>query len=1095
MAANKIVKPAENELKPFIHQRQIISAPFAFPEVSYFELCGGYGPLDCDTEFLSQTGWKRIADYAPGDKVLQYNMEDNTSEFVNPEAYYKLPAKELYSVKTKMALDWTMAEEHRQPIWRKRKGKWTFDRVYTAGELLTKHSSSTKVATSWKGLKGAGEWKYTEWETRLLIASSADGRFDTKHTTHCRMKLKKERKIERLKMLLDKCGIEYKTGTDTDGCALFFFYTPARVKEYGPEWYNCPSDIFCDEVLRWDGTAKEQEYYTNSKNNADMVQFHFSNAGYRATINQNKSKLPLTLYTVHYSTATFIGFIQDGQKPEKIKAPDGYKYCFTVPSSFIVVRKNNKIFITGNCGKSFSIVYIIITLTKRYQGQDITIALCSTTITLLNKTVILDLQKLFKKTGSHFLYNQKDNILTIGTVRFLLIATGQPTDIYGPNVHITLCLDGSTKVLVKDNDRTVYKRLKHIIAGDEVLTRAGWRKVICSVNHGQKRIITRGGLTGTPDHKIPVCEKTIELKDLYGHKIFYCSRKEVKKWERLEKRMKNSNQKLSSLMELGITDTQTAELALKEFIIGAQVIEHYIKLYGKKQTVRCRKVMSYITKIKTLSTILLKILCAFQRANTQQYTDMKRIVKFIQQKKLCLSAMFAENTLKALQRTDTTILVRQNVQPLQKELLNDFLILMMLLRKCNNANQQDTKLFVHNVEKFLHLSKTTLNSVLRTAETLMHTPMERPQTKKGQSSLLPVPFVEKSLKLKIRLQDFVLNVASIFAGGIKTVYDITVEDCHEFLTDRGFVHNCDEVDELTEQKAIEAHKALSERTRLTLPDGRKPFIMYFSTVHGYRGLYKIVQELRSSNLPNVLIRGLTKNNTSLDPQYVKNLYAIYDEQERLAYLEGRFVNLQSGRVYGNYDEETCKCKPFEITPDMTIYVGQDLNSGFSKAAAIIKKDKKLYIVRGWSFKEVGGGPAIMRSTYPQHQILWFPDCSGKEILKGYKQEILDNGIQCRIGSANPRIMDRVFYVNKLFKMGLLYVFDCPETDDLSESLKVRAYNDMGQPEKGKGEDAPDHYDDAVEYVVYRIVRSDPDFMDLRELSREDVKEHGYLRIG
>ena len=305
---------------------------------------------------------------------------------------------------------------------------------------------------------------------------------------------------------------------------------------------------------------------------------------------------------------------------------------------------------------------------------------------------------------------------------------------------------------------------------------------------------------------------------------------------------------------------------------------------------------------------------------------------------------------------------------------------------------------------------------------------------------------------------------------------------------------CDEIDELPEQKAIEAHKALSERTRLTLPDGRKPFLMYFSTVHGYRGLYKIFQKLRQDKIKYCLIRGLTKNNTSLDPQYVKNLYAIYDENERLAYLEGMFVNLQTGRVYADYDDNTCKCKPFEITRDMVIYVGQDLNSGFSKAAAIIKKDKCLYIVRGWSFKEVGGAPAIMRSTYSENEILWFPDCSGKEILKGYKQEIIDYGIQCRIGSSNPRILDRVFYVNKLFKMGLLKVVDCSETDIISEALKVRAYNDLGQPEKGKGEDAPDHICDGLEYVIYRIVRSDPDFMDLKELSRENVTENGYLNI-
>lgn len=311
---------------------------------------------------------------------------------------------------------------------------------------------------------------------------------------------------------------------------------------------------------------------------------------------------------------------------------------------------------------------------------------------------------------------------------------------------------------------------------------------------------------------------------------------------------------------------------------------------------------------------------------------------------------------------------------------------------------------------------------------------------------------------------------------------------------------CDEVDELPELKAIEAHKALSERTRITLPDGRKPFIMYFSTVHGYRGLYKIVQKLKADGLRYVLVRGLTRNNTSLDPQYVKNLYAIYDEQERLAYLEGVFCNLQSGRVYSSYDEATCRCAPFEITKDMVVMVGQDLNSGFSKAAAVIKKDKVLYIVRGWSFKEIGGGPAIMRASYPQNEILWFPDCSGKEIMKGYRQEIIDQGIQCRIGTANPRILDRVFYVNKLFKLGLLKVVDYGKeekahgTDFVSEALKVRAYNDLGQPEKGKGEDAPDHICDGIEYVIYRIVRSDPDFMNLKELSRENVKENGYLNI-
>lgn len=305
---------------------------------------------------------------------------------------------------------------------------------------------------------------------------------------------------------------------------------------------------------------------------------------------------------------------------------------------------------------------------------------------------------------------------------------------------------------------------------------------------------------------------------------------------------------------------------------------------------------------------------------------------------------------------------------------------------------------------------------------------------------------------------------------------------------------CDEIDELAEMKAIEAHKALSERTRITLPDGRKPFIMYFSTVHGYRGLYKIVQKLRRDRLRYCLVRGLTRNNTSLDPAYVKNLYAIYDDNERMAYLEGMFVNLMAGRVYPEYDEQKHRIKPFEVGAEYTVMIGQDLNSGFSKAAAVIKKDGRLYITCGWSFDEIGHAPEEMRKKYVQNEILWFPDCAGKEIIKGNKQQIIDWGIQCRIGSANPRILDRVFYVNKLFRMGLLYVFNTKETDELSEALKVRAYDQNGKPEKGQGEKSPDHFCDALEYVIYRIVRSDPDFMNLKELSRENVNENGYLNI-
>lgn len=330
--------------------------------------------------------------------------------------------------------------------------------------------------------------------------------------------------------------------------------------------------------------------------------------------------------------------------------------------------------------------------------------------------------------------------------------------------------------------------------------------------------------------------------------------------------------------------------------------------------------------------------------------------------------------------------------------------------------------------------------------------------------------------------------------GTITFFFIAIEQPEDIYAYNVNIFLCDEIDELSQSKVLDANKAIRERTRIMLPDGRNPYIMYFTTVQGYRGLYNVVKELSRTKQKYFLVRGETRKNTTLAKSYIDSLYAIYDENERMAYLEGRFVNLRAGRVYPDFQDTTCLCKPFDIGAEYIVQIGQDLNSGFSKGVALIKKDKRLYIVRGWSFVEIGQAPQIMRSTYIENEIEWYPDSAGKEILKGYKKEIIDYGIQCRIGKANPRVIDRVFYINKLFRMGLLLMFDCPETYELKEALKTRQYDESGKPEKGKGEKSPDHYCDALEYVVYRIVNSDPDFMDLKELSRENMNKNGHLQI-
>lgn len=47
-------------------------------------------------------------------------------------------------------------------------------------------------------------------------------------------------------------------------------------------------------------------------------------------------------------------YVPKGMVIEEVVPSDGYKYCFTVPTHNLVLRRNGKVFITGNSGKSFT---------------------------------------------------------------------------------------------------------------------------------------------------------------------------------------------------------------------------------------------------------------------------------------------------------------------------------------------------------------------------------------------------------------------------------------------------------------------------------------------------------------------------------------------------------------------------------------------------------------------------------------------------------------------------------------------------------------------------------------------------------------------
>lgn len=330
----------------------------------------GSGCVDADTEFMSNSGWKRIADYKEGDQVLQFNLEDDTAEMVTPCEYIKKPQKYL-DVYENLYLNMCLSDEHR--VIYKKKGKDDY-LIEDWSAIKKKHN---RLVDGWTGriplsfyYKGGEGVDLTEGELRLQIAVMADGRIVKEgKDNYTQMRFSKERKYKRLLDMCKKFGLRY----DDHGCSYNTKYSNNKEyqvivwpkysdKFFDSKYYNCSREqleIIKDEIFHWDGWAKGQTgFTTTNKESADFVQFVLHATGERSTISVDKRsekyKNGWCATVTRHSKTRYTSLCSSSGK-HKIstrETVDGFKYCFRVPSGALVLRRDNKIFITGNSGKS-----------------------------------------------------------------------------------------------------------------------------------------------------------------------------------------------------------------------------------------------------------------------------------------------------------------------------------------------------------------------------------------------------------------------------------------------------------------------------------------------------------------------------------------------------------------------------------------------------------------------------------------------------------------------------------------------------------------------------------------------------------------------
>lgn len=333
---------------------------------------GSAGCLSADAEYFSPTGWKKISEY-DGGLVGQWTRS-NKLELVQPQEYIKLPCKSMKRM-TARGLDFTLSNEHRVVFF----NDHAIDKpkVISWSEVLERHSKSVK------GFSGKIKTTFevstvgldlTDDEIRLQVAIQADGSIYKRKTDGLctvNISVSKERKNVRIRELLNRLGLkydyvcQYQERYSNETLHVYRFIDSLGTKVFNKDWYQLSQhqlSVVVDEIRYWDSNivGTTVRYNTNIKENADFAQYAFHSQGYNTSIVKDSRVEKYTNgcnYTVNASLQGkgFRSFVGKGYKQEieDVKTPDGYKYCFTVDSGFLVIRQNNKIFVTGNSGKSY----------------------------------------------------------------------------------------------------------------------------------------------------------------------------------------------------------------------------------------------------------------------------------------------------------------------------------------------------------------------------------------------------------------------------------------------------------------------------------------------------------------------------------------------------------------------------------------------------------------------------------------------------------------------------------------------------------------------------------------------------------------------
>ena len=252
-------------------------------------------------------------------------------------------------------------------------------------------------------------------------------------------------------------------------------------------------------------------------------------------------------------------------------------------------------------------------------------------------------------------------------------------------------------------------------------------------------------------------------------------------------------------------------------------------------------------------------------------------------------------------------------------------------------------------------------------------------------------------------------------------------------------------------------------SRLRHPDAKHRELFLTGTPEQLNWGYELAQNIDGRyDLGTVVAR--TADNAFLPAQFVKMLERAFDENQRAAFMDGKFVNLTAGRVYKYFERSMIAEGPMSAM----LRAGIDFNVDNMTAEIFsITPDGVVWFLDEIQFDNSTTYELADRLQERYPGITVFPDPAGRARKSSSDVTdftiLRDKGFTVEARPVHPPVRSRVNAVNKLMREGRLRISSrCPR---LVKDFELVSWKNG---EIDKSNDALTHASDAAGYAIEKL---------------------------